>query len=149
MPPATLHRVEARWEGDDRGRGVADGARLTAGIEELLRLSTAHDWITEAPETHLLPRLRQACEEPGSQFSLDSAETDPGGGLLVNLRWRGDDSQGQIRAGVIALAGRVAETATYIRQREDPLRFEILTGIPSGDGRFATHGHLLEVRVLR
>ena len=139
--------MEARWEGDQRGHGIADGSRLITGIEELLQLSAAPDWISEAPEEHLLPRLRQACEEPGSRFSLESARTDPDGAFLVSLRWRGEDSQGQIRAAVIALVGRVAETSTYIRQRPDPLRFEVLTGIPSGDGRFATHGHLLEVRV--
>jgi hypothetical protein len=139
--------MEARWEGDERGHGVADGARLTTGIEELLQLSRAQGWISEAPEEHLLPSLRQACEEPGSRFSLDSARTDPDGAFLVTLRWHGEESQGQIRAAVMALVGRVAETSTYIRQRPDPLRFEVLTGIPSGDGRFATHGHLLEIRV--
>jgi hypothetical protein len=54
------------------------------------------------------------------------------------------------------LVGQIAETATYVRQRPerivspDPKNefvFEVATGIPSGDGPFATHGHLLRRRV--
>jgi hypothetical protein len=141
--------MAARWEGDERGQGVGDGSRLSGGIAEVLSLASTTNWVAEAPELHLLPHLRAACEEPGSFFALESTQTDPDGSFLVNLR--ADDpsaGEGEIRANAYALIGRVAETATYIRQRREALIFEVLTGIPAGDGLFSTHGHLLILRVV-
>ncbi len=86
--------MRARWEGDTRGEGVADGSRLAEGIEELRRLASV-----------------------------------------------------QIRAAVLCLIGQIAETGTYIRQRREPLSFEVLTGVV-GDSPFASHGHLLILRIV-
>ena len=54
---------------------------------------------------------------------------------------------GQIRAAVLCLIGQIAETGTYIRQRREPLSFEVLTGVV-GDSPFASHGHLLILRIV-
>jgi hypothetical protein len=43
----------------------------------------------------------------------------------------------------------VAETASYVRQRrgEGLLTFEVATGIVGDDASFATHGHVLFLRI--
>ena len=54
-----------------------------------------------------------------------------------------------------ALIGQIAETATYVRQQptlgspdaQRDVIVEVATGIPSGEGPFATHGHLVRFRV--
>lgn len=140
--------MQARWEGDDRGQGVGEGSVLAEGVRELASLAATPNWVAEAPERHLLPRIREACAAPDSFISLLGTEITPDGALLIDLHEREPSgSVGLIRAAAYALLGQVSESATYIRQRRDPLRFEVLTGTPGSDGRFATHGHTLILRI--
>ena len=140
--------MRARWEGDTRGEGVANGSRVAEGIEELRRLASVKNWIAEEPEIHLLPHLRAVCEQANSMFALESSQVDQDGAFVIEVRPR-DQSLGlaQIRAAVLCLIGQIAETGTYIRQRHEPLSFEVLTGVV-GDSPFASHGHLLILRIL-
>jgi len=46
-----------------------------------------------------------------------------------------------------AFIGQIAETGTYVRQRREPLSFEVLTGVV-GNSPFASHGHLLILRIV-
>ena len=126
---------------------MADASAVSVGLRELDALANTAGWVAEAPEAHLLPHLRAACEQTDSFFMLDSSAAQPDGSFLVTLRLR-DASAGiaEIRARLFELIGEVAETATYIRQRGEPLLFEVLTGT-TADGTFAPHGHLLVVRV--
>jgi hypothetical protein len=148
--------MEPRWEGDLRGRGVADGRRLSNEIDEFRRTITSPDWVAEEPEKHLLPHLQKACGPPDADFSLESTAVEVDGTFVVTLRPRKADNIGQIRAALFALVGQIAEMATYVRQRPqgagstNPPReviFEVATGNPSGEGPFAAHGHLVRFRV--
>ena len=140
--------MSARWEGDTRGQGVADGSRVAEGIEELRHLASLRNWVAEEPEIHLLPHLRAACEQANSMFALESSQIDQDGAFVVELRPRDHSVDVHaIRAGIVGLVGEVAETATYIRQRREPLSFEVLTGVVSSD-HFASHGHLLILRIV-
>ncbi|HVH64911.1 MAG TPA: hypothetical protein VM674_02670 [Candidatus Acidoferrum sp.] len=141
--------MQRRWSDDDRGHGIADASRAVEGLRDLARLAGVENWVAEAPEVHLLPHLRRACAEADSFFSLESSEADGQGAFIVYLRRRDPSTdQRQVRAAIFTLLGAVAETATYVRQRLQSLEFEVVTGIPSGDGAFATHGHLLVLCVI-
>jgi hypothetical protein len=138
-----------RWEDDTRGQGIADGRWIAARVARLqqeLRLPT---WITEAPEVHLLPWLRQACEQPESPWRLVEA-TSVSELFVVSLEWtRPDGSVGQLRADIFALLGQVAETMTFVEQHVEgeQLVYDVVTGMRAQAGRFAGHGHLLQFRV--
>jgi hypothetical protein len=149
--------MQPRWEDDERGHGIADGRRLSGDVDEFRRMLSRPDWVAEEPQLHLLPHLRKACEPPDADFALISTDEEADGTFVVTLRARTADSSGRIRAAVFALVGQIAEAATYVRQRPQPagspiphgeVVFEVATGIPSGDGPFATHGHLVRFRVL-
>lgn len=140
--------MNPRWEGDSSGHGIADGRRLSKEIDEFNRTITSPGWVTEEPEAHLLPHLQTACAEPTADFALESSEVDPDGTLSVTLGLRDKRGAGEIRAALFALLGQVAETASYVHERPkagnaDDVVFDVVTGIPPGDGPFATHGHLL------
>jgi hypothetical protein len=137
-----------RWDGDTRGRGVADATAFVDGAVELVASMRSPDWVAEEPESHLLPHLREASE--GLPLSLEEERTLEDGTFEVELRWTGEDAGiGQIRRAVYALVGSVAETATYVRQRRDDssATFEVVTGIIGEDAHFEPHGHALRLRI--
>jgi hypothetical protein len=92
------------------------------------------------------------------------AELEEGAAYSLRLRWRGDanDFRG-VRAAAFALIGAIAESATYVRQRRTAadgsvpadvdlpgggeVVFEVATGMLEPDTSFATHGHVLRLRV--
>ena len=140
--------MKPRWDGDERGHGISDASKAIGQLDELRRLANSPDWVAESPELHLVPHLVEACRRPDAAFTLGSSTVDADGGLLVELNPRNASAGvGEIRAAAVALIGQVAETVTYIRQYRDPLRFEVVTGIAPDDGPFATHGHLLTLRI--
>lgn len=148
--------MQPHWEGDTRGRGTADGRRLSSEVEQFQRALSLPDWVAEEPELHLLPHLQMACDRPGADFALESTDVDADGTFVVTLRSPNPRSTGQIRAALFALVGQIAETATYVRQRPghggfpDPTQevvFEVATGTPAGEGPYTTHGHLVRFRI--
>jgi hypothetical protein len=141
--------MRPRWEGDARGRGVATAAALVKELEELQAFAARSDWVAEGPDVHLLPHLEQACAQPESAFVLVGSQVDDAGRLIVDLQLRRPSAGlGQVRDAIIGLIGKIAETATYIRQYRDPLRFEVLTGEVPQDSAFAPHGHTLAIRMV-
>jgi hypothetical protein len=54
--------MAARWEGDARGEGVGDAARLVSGAGELIATFGKPAWVAEQPELHLLPHVKAWCE---------------------------------------------------------------------------------------
>jgi hypothetical protein len=133
-----------RWEGDERGEGVADARAFVAGATELVTALGTPAWVAEDPVAHLLPQLRRACES----LPLELAGTSVTDGVFeVELRWTGETrGAGEVRAAVFGLLGSVAETASYVRERPGAV-FEAATGILAGDGSFAPHGHTLRFTV--
>jgi hypothetical protein len=145
--------MQPRWEGDDRGRGIADAGHLVAGAGELVEAFSAADWVAEDPERHLLPHIDEWCRRDG-RFALTDARGDGHGAYVLELEWRGAQrGRGQVRAAVFALIGQFAESATYVRQRVvgngdgSRLQFEIGTGELGSDARFAPHGHALLINI--
>ncbi|HEV2027813.1 MAG TPA: hypothetical protein VGS16_04685 [Candidatus Dormibacteraeota bacterium] len=136
-----------RWDSDERGRGVADARGSLAAIQQLAELAGAKDWVTEDPETHLMPGLRERAEVSG--LVIDSYEVEPDGALRVRLTCTTRQSRREIRQSVWSILGGVAELTTFVREvgSADSITFEIVTGIPPGEGPFATHGHVLRLQV--
>jgi hypothetical protein len=141
--------VEGRWEGDTRGRGVADARAFALGLGELADAAGEAGWVAEEPELHLLPHLQRACET--LRLELESAATAADGTFELELRWTGEQGAvGPLRETVFALLGAVAEISTYVRQRrgeEGELSFEVVTGMLAADTSFAPHGHTLRLHI--
>jgi hypothetical protein len=134
-----------RWEGDETGRGIGDGSAFAPDIQRLLDEMSRPDWVTEAPEAHLLPHLRTSCDSPESPFALESAELEDSI-FVVRLRRKRAGSLGEIRRDVFALVGEISEPAAAIVQREtdESAEFDVTTGTVTGQTRFERgHGHLV------
>jgi hypothetical protein len=145
--------ADHRWEGDERGDGVADAATFLDGATELIAAMRRPNWVAEQPDLHLLPHLEQACKP--LPLEILAARTMEDGTYEVQLDWRGDESGvGGIRATIFSLLGEIAEPSTYVRQhRTDPgggsgvaLTFDVVTGIVD-DVPFKPHGHTLRLTV--
>ena len=143
-----------RWDGDERGEGIADAAPLAAGAVELVEALQLANWVAEDPELHLQPHLERACR--ALPLELVAARAAADGAFDVSLRWTGESArEGEVRAAVFSLVGSFAELATSVRQRrpeqaedgETTLLFEVVTGILAGDSQFSPHGHTVRVRV--
>jgi hypothetical protein len=147
MPP--------RWDGDNRGPGVADAAQLAPGASELVAAFTQPAWVAEQPEVHLRPHVEAWCRRD-ERLALTDAHTDELNAYILDLEWRGASvGVGEARAAVFALIGSFAESATYVRQRRDAsdgsgsqmkLQFEVGTG-ELADARFDPHGHAIVINV--
>jgi hypothetical protein len=143
-------RVAPRWEGDERGDGVADATSFAADAGELLAAMRRPNWVAEQPELHLLPHLQRAVS--ALPFEIVEASTSEDGAYHVQLRWTGNEPGiGEVRAAVFSAIGSFAEASSYVRQRRGGpdehafLVFDVVTGIL--DGRFAPHGHTLRIHV--
>jgi hypothetical protein len=137
-----------RWDGDETGHGVADGSAFAPDIRRLLGEMAIQDWVTEAPEAHLLPHLRRWCESAGSPFSIESAMLDDCV-FVVTLR-HPDPSFAVLRPHVFALVGTIAEPTTVVVQREtdDALEYDVTLGTLLGQAPFEKgHGHLVRLRI--
>jgi hypothetical protein len=136
-----------RWDTDDRYTGVADASDFAPAIEELAALARRPGWVTEDPESHLVPHLQEA-DVPG--LRVLGYQPDGDGVLHVTAEYREGDSRGGIRRHAWALIATVAELATSVRERDDgdTIVFDIVTGIPENAGRFATHGHTIRLTLM-
>jgi len=146
--------VGLRWDGDERGAGVADATGFAAGAAQLVDAMRRPSWVTEEPEVHLFPHIERACG--ALPFEIEDSGVAADGSFDVRLRWteRGA-AVGPVRAAVFALVGSFAEVSTFVRQRRvaepadddrETLLFEIVTGILD-DGTFAPHGHTVRISV--
>jgi hypothetical protein len=138
-----------RWDSDERGRGVADARASLPAIQQLAELAGSDDWVAEDPEAHLLPGLRERLEI--SSLTIESVEVDPDGALRVRLTYLHKPSRRQLRQSVWAILGGVAELATFVRETRtsDGVSFEVVTGNPSDEGPFATHGHVIRLEIVQ
>lgn len=141
-----------RWDGDERGEGVADARAFATGAAVLVRAMQSPNWVAEQPELHLLPHLQRACES--LPFEITGACVSDDGSFDVDLRWTGGaHGIGHVRAATFALIGSFAEVSTYVRQRRSAQTrdysavFEIVTGSPEQE-TFAPHGHTIRLRVV-
>jgi hypothetical protein len=140
-----MEQTNRRWDTDDRGTGASDARTLVPDAERLLEAMARPGWVAEDPDAHLLPHLRRACEAGGSPWSLLEDRIDDDGGYLVTVEHRGSDAWNAFRDG-IALLAAVAESSFHVRRR-DPQTLECVTGMLDGDGEFASHGHVIRLRI--
>ena len=138
-----------RWDGDERGEGVADASQFADGVDELIAAIRHPNWVAEQPELHLLPHLEKACES--LPLEILDARTSEDGTYDVRLNWTGGEAGvGAIRTAVFSLLGAIAEPASYVRQRrsetDEMLTFEIVTGIVD-ETPFTPHGHTLRLSI--
>ena len=139
--------TQRRWDTDERGRGVAHARASLPAIQQLAELAEAEDWVAEDPATHLLPALRERIE--GSVLSISAVDVQPDGALRVRIATSRPLSRRELRNAVWLILGGVAELTTLVRETRsgNSVSFEVVTGIPPGEGPFATHGHTLRVEV--
>ena len=137
--------MEARWEGDERRRGIADAARFGEGPTKLLKEMRASGWITEDPVSHLLPHI-EAAIEAGAPFTITTTETETDGTFAVGLRAHAVDEHrphAALRAAAFALIGSFAESTTFVEEREE--EFVVVTGLLDDQTHFAPHGHTVRL----
>lgn len=146
--------ADRRWDGDERGGGVADAGQFVEGAAGLIAAMRQPNWVAEEPEAHLLPHLEQACQS--LPLEILGARTSDDGCYEVQLRWtRAEAGVGAIRAAIFGLLGGIAEPASYVRQRRTDstagsstlLSFEVVTGIVD-EQPFMPHGHTLRLEVV-
>jgi hypothetical protein len=153
--------IGLRWEGDERGTGVGNARRLLAGALQLTDALSRPAWVAERPEAHLLPNMSAWITAIGTNLELVSTAVGTDGSFEVEVRWLGRPRDlRSVRAQVFGLVGQVAESATYIRQRgsgaadlDDPrdadtVSFEVATGTLDEDTTFASHGHVVLIKVV-
>jgi hypothetical protein len=142
-----------RWDGDERGEGVADATAFAPGTVALVDAMRRPRWVAENPEAHLLPHVERACET--LPLEIEDAGVGADGVFELRLRWTGEARHvGLVRAAVFTLVGSFAEVSTHVRQRrvtasasgEDMLLFDVVTGILD-DSVFAPHGHTVRIAV--
>jgi hypothetical protein len=139
--------MKRRWDIDERGHGVADARQFVDEVRELLAHVEEPDWVTEEPEAHLLPHLRRLCEAERSRLTIEDARVNDDGVLAVDLRWNCESDW--LWPDLWSLIGAIAESGTYVRQRQENGTFvcEVVTGMLGADTAFAPHGHTVRLRV--
>ena len=138
-----------RWDGDERGRGVASGEAFASNLEQLRRDAAGATWVAEDADAHLMPHVRAACDAPASMVRVVGSEVRDDV-LGVELAWTGERADhDEIRAEAFRVAGSFAEHATQVRQRSTTgaTEFEIVTGTVADETPFRPHGHLVLLRV--
>jgi hypothetical protein len=91
-----------RWDTDQRFAGVADASAFAAGVEELAELARRPGWITEEPEMHLVPHLRDANIDG---LQLVDCQTADDGVLAVTATYDPGARRSDIRRRAWALLG--------------------------------------------
>ena len=145
VPPAEGTR---RWDGDERGHGVANALSASHAVARLLEAMALPDWVAEQPEVHLLPHIEAGLAD--LPLRLLSARTQTDGAVVVDLAWTAErPSRGAVRAAAYQLIGSVAELSTHVHETpdEDSVEFVVTTGILGSDGGWRGHGHVLRLRV--
>jgi hypothetical protein len=137
--------MQARWDGDERGRGVASASGELGAVDRLRAAMNAVDWIAEDPEKHLLSGLSDACREHG--WTLVRSETRDA--VLEVEVAAPASSRRALRTVAFALIGSFAELSTHVVEEPHTdravMRLVVTTGILEGDSRFAPHGHVIRL----
>ena len=136
-----------RWDIDERFVGVADAATASADVERLLEMTRTAGWITEDALAHLGSSCTAAAEMLGVEIARMEVVDDI---LEVDLRQPPSDEARAPRIVAYGVVGSFAEAATHVRETREQgaVVLDVVTGMLPGDGAFATHGHLVRLRLL-
>ena len=138
-----------RWDTDERGTGAGHGQDAAPAVQRLLDAMQQDGWVAEEPEAHLLPHIAAAVDRAPTVWRLEST-TDEVNRYVIDLEWRRRGGHmGELVADAYAVIARIAETHTHVAQRKTPttVEFDITTGMLTGDGPFAAHGHVIVLRI--
>ena len=137
-----------RWEGDERGVGVASAAPFAPGVDALRARLDDHAWVAEDPHAHLLPHIARACVAVGD-VAVDSTRVTEDGVLEVVLDWRPHEDSPALGSRIFELIGSFAESSTHVVQRvlPDAVEYDVITGMLPEHTPFREHGHLVRLRV--
>jgi hypothetical protein len=149
-----------RWDGDERGSGVADARSIVPRVEALAEHANRPDWITEDAVAHLWPHLERSIAADGSPWRHAGHTVDGEGRLVVELTHAGvagDRSRGRVRADAFALLGQIAEATTFVRIANldgdaatgdaSVIEVDVVTGMLDDETAFRTHGHTIRLRI--
>jgi hypothetical protein len=104
-------------------------------------------WVTEDGDAHLLPHLLEACAADSSPLRITAYRLLEDGTIELDCAdVSRRDHFDQFRAAVELLAA-VAESSFHVR-RTGETTIECVTGMLAGDGAFATHGHVIRIRLI-
>ena len=138
-----------RWDMDERFVGVADAQVATPDVERLLAMTREPGWITEDAAAHLGP----ACQAAAAAMRLDVRRMEVVDDVLhVDVTAPDGHDLRARRIEGFRLIGAIAESSTHVRERQTEsgdLELDVVTGVLPGDTDFATHGHLVRIRVIR
>ncbi len=137
-----------RWEGDERGVGVASASPLAAGVEALRARLDDETWVAEDPAAHLLPHIVRACVAAGD-VAVQSPRVTDDAVFEVVLDWRPHEDSPPLRNRIFELVGSFAESSTHVVQRvlPDAVEYDVITGMLREHTPFREHGHLVRLRV--
>jgi hypothetical protein len=138
-----------RWDGDERGAGIASGQPFAPGVAALQAHLEAEDWVAEDPHAHLLPHIARTCAAAGD-LSVVKTEIGEDGVLDVTLDWQPGDDSPPLRNRVFEVIGSFAESSTHVEQRaaDGTVEYDVVTGMLDGQTPFLTHGHLVRFRIV-
>jgi hypothetical protein len=135
-----------RWDTDASFTGVADAGVFAGAVQELAQLTRRPGWVAEQPEVHLVPHLQNA-SVPGMR--VVACRAGDNGVLDVTVERGPGDSRRDIRRRAWALIGHIAELLASVHEHAagDAVVFDVITGMPSDSGQFATHGHTVRFTI--
>ncbi|MGW1996268.1 hypothetical protein [Embleya sp. NPDC001921] len=126
--------------------GVSGDEAPGDALRELADQTTRPGWTAADPAADLLPRLRVACDLPGSPWRLRGTEVLPDGVYAVDVehaRPRGP----RLLADAIELLAGIAGPAFFVRHT-DAATFDCVTGTLQRDTPGPGRGHLLRLRLV-
>jgi hypothetical protein len=141
--------MNERWDGDETGSGVSDGAAFAPPIRTLLDEMARPDWNTEQPEAHLLPHLERWCARDDAPLRLRSSASD-GPVFVVDLEPVPGRSRQDVHGDVYALLSTIAEPTTVVVEHDggDVRLYDVTLALTPEQTTFPKgHGHLVRFRL--
>ncbi|MFI1581429.1 hypothetical protein [Embleya sp. NPDC020630] len=126
--------------------GVPGNEAPGDAVRELAEQTTRPNWVEPDPATDLVPRLRVACDLPGSPWRLRGTTLLPGGILAVDVEHARPRSP-RLLADAIELLAGVAGPAFFVHHT-DAATFDCVTGTLRSDTPGPGRGHLLRLRLV-
>ena len=134
-----------RWDTDERFVGVADAAFAGVEVERFLEMTLVHGWVTEDAMAHLGPW----CTKAATDLGIDVVRMEVVGPVL-EVDVRAGAGARPPRVDAYGLVGAFAEGATFVRETraDNDVILDVVTGVMPGDNDFATHGHVVRIRLV-
>jgi hypothetical protein len=134
-----------RWDNDQGTIGTADARGAVAPVQRLVEACLRPGWVTEDPGTYIGLALRHQCETVDCPWRWVGEAQDEDGTYVVEVE-HVPASDHQLWEDAICLLAAIAEDSFHVRRVDRPT-VECVTGTLDGDGKFASHGHAIRLRM--